>query len=94
MVEIFNSIYLYIKVFLMFLILLLLQEVELLHSKLLKEQHKSDSIKRRKDNKLIRIKGLEKEIKTPNQQNKVNNNYFFQLRTSSWKMTCLFNLRE
>ena len=92
MVEIFNSIYLYIKVLLMFLILLLLQEVELLHSKLLKEQHKSDSIKRRKDNKLIRIKGLEKEIKTPNQQNKVNNNYFFQLRTSSWKMACTFNL--
>ena len=83
MVEIFNSIYLYIKVLLMFLILLLLQEVELLHSKLLKEQHKSDSIKRRKDNKIIRIKGLEKEIKTPNQQNKVNNNYFFQLRTNS-----------
>ena len=94
MVEIFNSIYLYIKVLLMFLILLLLQEVELLHSKLLKEQHKSDSIKRRKDNKLIRIKGLEKEIKTPSQQNKVNNNYFFQLRTSSWKMACTFNLRE
>ena len=92
MVEIFNSIYLYIKVLLMLLILLLLQEVELLHSKLLKEQHKSDSIKRRKDNKLIRIKGLEKEIKTPNQQNKVNNNYFFQLRTSSWKMACTFNL--
>ena len=80
MVEIFNSIYLYIKVFLMFLILLLLQEVELLHSKLLKEQHKSDSIKRRKDNKLIRIKGLEKEIKTPNQQKKVNNNCFFQFK--------------
>ena len=94
MVEIFNSIYLYIKVLLMFLILLLLQEVELLHSKLLKEQHKSDSIKRRKDNKLIRIKGLEKEIKTPNQQNKVNNNYFFSLRASSWKMIRTFNLRE
>ena len=78
----------------MLLILLLLQEVELLHSKLLKEQHKSDSIKRRKDNKLIRIKGLEKEIKTPNQQNKVNNIYFFQLRASSWKMTRTFNLRE
>ena len=78
----------------MLLILLLLQEVELLHSKLLKEQHKSDSIKRRKDNKLIRIKGLEKEIKTPNQQNKVNNNYFFQLRTSSWEMACTFNLQE
>ena len=48
-----------------------MQEIEILHSKLAKEQVKGDNRKRNKDTKLSRTKFFEKERTTFITQNKV-----------------------
>ena len=55
----------------MFSLLLFGQEIEILNSKLIKQQGKGDFRKRNKDTKLIRTKQYEKERTTFIAQNKV-----------------------
>ena len=52
-------------------LLLSLQEIEILNSKLIKQQGKGDTRKRNKDTKLIRTKQYEKERTTFIAQSKV-----------------------